>query len=54
MPSPNNTCAARAMLFKRPSSVQDLWGLREQATRAAETLGKFLPQVIEALVPKGE
>jgi len=41
--------AVAGSLFRRPSSAQDLWELRNQAVRAAEALAAFLPKVIESL-----
>lgn len=36
-------------LWKRPSSITDLWKLREQATQAAEHLADFLDGVVKQL-----
>jgi adenosylhomocysteine nucleosidase len=36
-------------LWKRPSSITDLWKLREQATKAAEHLADFLDGVVKQL-----
>ncbi|QDT56451.1 5'-methylthioadenosine/S-adenosylhomocysteine nucleosidase [Caulifigura coniformis] len=36
-------------LFRKPSSVQNLWELRGQAMRAADAMAAFLPQVIPSL-----
>ena len=41
--------AVAGSLFRRPSSVQDLWELRSQAVRAADALAAFLPKVIPSL-----
>jgi len=41
--------AVAGSLFRRPSSVQNLWELRGQAMRAADALGAFLPKVIPSL-----
>ncbi len=36
-------------LVRRPSSVQNLWELRNQAMTAAESLASFLPRIIDSL-----
>ena len=41
--------AVAGSLFRRPSSAQDLWGLRNQAVRASEALAAFLPKLIPSL-----
>jgi adenosylhomocysteine nucleosidase len=41
--------AVAGSLFRRPSSAQDLWTLRNQAVQAAESLAKFLPKLIRSL-----
>jgi adenosylhomocysteine nucleosidase len=41
--------AAVGAIWKRPSSLKDLWGLREHAHEAAERLGAVLPGLIEQL-----
>ena len=41
--------AVAGSLFRRPSSAQDLWNLRNQAVQAAEALAKFLPKMIRSL-----
>lgn len=41
--------AVAGSLFRRPSSAQDLWELRNQAVRAADALAAFLPKVIASL-----
>jgi adenosylhomocysteine nucleosidase len=41
--------AVAGSLFRRPSSAQDLWTLRNQAARAADALAAFLPRLIESL-----
>jgi len=41
--------AVAGSLFRRPSSAQDLWELRNQASRAAEALASFLPKLIRSL-----
>ncbi|MCA8998459.1 MAG: 5'-methylthioadenosine nucleosidase [Planctomycetaceae bacterium] len=49
---PKGTIRAGALvgsILKRPSSVKDLWAMREQAVVAAEHLSKFLGGVIEQL-----
>ena len=33
-------------LFKRPSSIKDMWRLREQATVAADRLADFLDGIV--------
>lgn len=40
-------------LWKRPSSVTDLWRLREQATQAADHLADFLDGVVKQLYAAG-
>ncbi len=41
-------------LWKRPSSYQDLWRLRQNATRAGERLALFLSSMLRQMVePKG-
>lgn len=41
--------AAMGALWRRPSSIKDLWGLREAAHEAANRLGPFVLGVIERL-----
>lgn len=41
--------AAIGALWKRPSSLKDMWRLREQALVAAENLAKFLDGVVRQL-----
>lgn len=41
--------AALGAIWKRPSSVKDLWSLRETAISAADRLSQFLPGVISQL-----
>jgi adenosylhomocysteine nucleosidase len=41
--------AAVGAVWKRPSSLKDLWSLREKAHEAADRLGAFLPKLIEQL-----
>ncbi len=50
--------AVAGSLFRRPSSAQNLWELRNQAVRAADALAGFLPKLIPSLpltaTPDGE
>jgi len=46
--------AIAASLIKRPSSVSDMWKLREQAQTAADKLGRFLDPIVEQLYEHGE
>ncbi|QDU38773.1 5'-methylthioadenosine/S-adenosylhomocysteine nucleosidase [Maioricimonas rarisocia] len=41
--------AIAASLIKRPSSVSDMWKLREQAQTAADKLSRFLDPIVEQL-----
>jgi adenosylhomocysteine nucleosidase len=41
--------AALGALWRRPSSLKDLWALREQALGAAERLAEFLPGALARL-----
>jgi adenosylhomocysteine nucleosidase len=41
--------AATGAVFKRPASVKDMWKLRSTATKASETLAKFLAGLIPQL-----
>ncbi len=41
--------AAIGAIWRRPSSIKDLWSLREQAVTAADRLSRFLPGVIAKL-----
>jgi adenosylhomocysteine nucleosidase len=41
--------AALGAVFKRPSSVKEMWKLREKAHRASETLADFLDGVLRQL-----
>ncbi|MGE3316966.1 MAG: 5'-methylthioadenosine nucleosidase [Planctomycetaceae bacterium] len=41
--------AALGAVFKRPSSVKQMWKLRENANRAAETMADFLDGVVRQL-----
>ena len=46
--------AATGAVFKRPSSVKDMWKLRATATKASETLATFLAGLIPQLnIKKG-
>lgn len=42
--------AAAGAIFNRPSSVKDMWNLREEAIKASDRLAKFLRGTIEQLV----
>ena len=41
--------AALGAIWKRPSSLKDLWALREHAISAADRLARFLPGLIDRL-----
>ena len=41
--------AALGAVWRRPSSVKDLWGLKETALVGSQRLGKFLAGVIGSL-----
>lgn len=41
--------AATGAIFQRPSSIKDMWNLKEQALRASDRLAKFLAQTVEQL-----
>lgn len=43
--------AALGALWKRPSSAKDMWRLRENAMKAADSLAEFLDGVVEQLCP---
>jgi hypothetical protein len=43
--------AVAAALWRRPSSVKDMLGLKERALVASDRLAKFLADVIVQLVP---
>ena len=47
--------AATGAVFKRPSSIKDMWRVREQALKASDRLAKFLggvaPQLADAAAP---
>jgi len=43
--------AVTGSVFRRPSSVKDMWKLKERAIVAGDRLDKFLAGVIEQLVP---
>jgi len=43
--------AAAGSLWRRPSSVKDMWGLREAGIESSERLGKFLVEIIPSLTP---
>ena len=42
--------AATGAVFRRPSSVKDMWNLRERALVASDRLAKFLTQLIPQIV----
>jgi adenosylhomocysteine nucleosidase len=42
--------AAAGAIFKRPSSIKDMWKLREDAVRLSDRLATFLSGVVEQLV----
>lgn len=44
--------AAAGALWKRPSSVKDMWRLKEEAFRASEHLAKFLQGVLPQLTKR--
>ena len=44
-------CAVLGAVWRRPSSVKDMYRLRENALIASERLGKFLAATIERLLP---
>jgi adenosylhomocysteine nucleosidase len=41
--------AATGAIFKRPSSVKDMWKLKEDALKASDRLAKFLSSVVDQL-----
>ena len=41
--------AAAGAIWKRPSSLKDLWALREHAVEAADRLAEVLPAILEQL-----
>ena len=41
--------AAAGAIFNRPSSVKDMWNLREEAIKASDRLAKFLEGTVEQL-----
>lgn len=43
--------AAAGAIFKRPSSLKDLWKLREEALRATDRLAKYLASLLAQLPP---
>jgi adenosylhomocysteine nucleosidase len=43
--------AAAGAIFRRPSSVKDLWRLKEEAIKASDRLAKFLEGVFDQLQP---
>lgn len=45
--------AALGTVWRRPSSVKDLWGLRETALTGSDRLARFLVGLIEGLTPPG-
>ncbi|HEY2838995.1 MAG TPA: hypothetical protein VGJ26_07595 [Pirellulales bacterium] len=44
--------AAAGILFRRPSSIKDMWSLKEQAMESADRLAQYLKQIIEQLAPR--
>lgn len=44
--------AVTGALWRRPSSIKDMWRLKEQALVASDRLAKFLASMIVQLVPK--
>ncbi|MBT5018450.1 MAG: 5'-methylthioadenosine nucleosidase [Planctomicrobium sp.] len=48
------TGALVGTIFKRPSSVKDLWKIRENAVRAAENLARTTLDLLPQLVPLAE
>jgi len=44
--------AAAGILMRRPSSIKDMWSLKEQAMASSERLAKYLAQIIEQLAPR--
>ena len=40
---------AAGAIFNRPSSVKDMWNLREEAIKASDRLAKFLEGTVEQL-----
>lgn len=51
---PKGTVRAGALIgsiWKRPSSVKDLWAMREKASHAAERLAHFLKSLLDQLAP---
>jgi len=45
--------AVAGSIFRRPSSIKDMWNLKEQALVASDRLAKFLGEII-ALLPRRE
>jgi adenosylhomocysteine nucleosidase len=53
---PKGTVRAGALfgsLLSRPNFMKDLWRMREQAQRAADQLGKVLPDIVRQLAQSG-
>lgn len=46
--------AAAGAVFRRPSSVKDMWALQEQALKASDRLGRFLEGVVSQLSPPAQ
>lgn len=44
--------AATGIIFRRPSSVKDMWRLKEHAMESADRLAQYLKQIIEQLGPR--
>jgi len=44
--------AAAGIIFRRPSSVKDMWRLKEQAMESADRLAGYLRQITERLPPR--
>ena len=44
--------AAAGSIFRRPSSIKDLWKLKETALVASDRLGKFLAELVGQLAPR--
>ncbi|MBI2823844.1 MAG: 5'-methylthioadenosine nucleosidase [Planctomycetia bacterium] len=44
--------AAAGTLIRRPSSIKDMWRLKEEALVASDALAKFLAQLVRQIVPR--
>jgi adenosylhomocysteine nucleosidase len=44
--------AAAGILFRRPSSIKDMWRLKEQAMESADRLAQYLKQIVDRLPPR--